>query len=131
MTRPVALAATLALCVVGTTEGGAWAGTSSLVTAGAGLDVGMARDLLGNAGSEQSAVAQVNARVRLLRLVGLSFAYDPAAADGPLSADFTLTAQIFIVPTRWVGVYLLGGLGARDIRDPGNISVTVGIRCYI
>jgi hypothetical protein len=118
------------------------AGSNSLITLGGGLELGLGRYLQSAEDPEYAFIAEISIRLRLLRVLGVSFSYNAANGDGagPLSFEsaFRLTALLYLLPTRWVSVYVIGGLGAMDIRDVIDFSgsttsyhLGVGLEVYI
>ena len=98
------------------------ADSQSLITLGFGVELGASRNLpLENDEHETRFVGELSARLRLFRYLGCAFAYNLANAENPgelsFRSKFRLTAFIYFLSTRRVGVYLMGGMGSRDVRD--------------
>jgi hypothetical protein len=73
----------------------------------------------------ETIAAELTATVRIARFLGFSFSYNPFSVDGGdlgFGSNFRMTGILYLVPTRWVSIYVLGGLGARDIRDLGTVT---------
>lgn len=110
----------LTAALVLTAPRGVRASNQSIVTLGFGVDFGLLRYVGSGTDFEETVAAEVSARARLFRIFAVAFSYNPIPAEGGelgLGASFRLTGFFYMVPTRWFSLYLLGGLGSRDITE--------------
>ena len=131
-TRATGLAATIAMALA-LSSSAAKADATDLFTAGLGTGLGMSHATQIDASSEDRFVSELSVHAKLLRIVGLQFAYNFAAED--IEAErlvfhsrLRLAAQIFFIPLDEVGVYMTGGLGAESFTDLA--SITAGSNSY-
>lgn len=101
--------------------GAALATSQSLFTVAVGTELGMNQHNQIEEGTKRSFVSELSLRVRALKFLGASFAYNltpaPNTGDLAFTSTFRLSALIYLVPTDTVSFYLSGGLGARKIQD--------------
>ncbi len=104
----------------------AMANSQSMFTVAVGTELGMNQHTQIEEGTKRSFVSELTLRVRMLKFLGASFAYNltPAHSTGDLefTSTFRLSGLIYLVPTDTVSFYLTGGLGARKIQDLATIS---------
>lgn len=125
LTLAVALGATLA-------PRPAAAGSQSLITLGLGTELGVSRHTPIEGGTERAFVSELTLRLRVVKVLGLSFAANlvPARSTGELvfTSQYRLSALIYVVPTEHLSLYLSGGYGAQRIDD--MITVTGATNTY-
>jgi len=109
------------------------AGSSqSLVTLGFGTELGVSRHTPIEGGTARAFVSELTLRLRVVKVLGLSFAANlvPARDTGELvfTSQYRLSALLYVVPTEHVSVYLSGGYGAQRIED--LVTVTGSTNTY-
>lgn len=116
--------------------------SNSLFTIGIGAEVGWGRTQPLDEEYTSAFIGELTARLRIFRILGGQFSYNLAnpAQTGELSfsSKFRLTFLLYLLPTEHLSIYVLGGLGARDIRDLGTVTgqtnsyhAGVGVEVYI
>ncbi len=110
----------------------AHAGSQSLLTLGIGAELGYGQYNPNSNDPMGGFIAELTARVRLFRILGVQFSYNLTGAidtgDLSFSSKYRLTGILYLLPNRRVSVYVMGGVGARDIRE--IISVTGATNSY-
>lgn len=108
------------------------AGSQSLITLGMGTEFGVNRHSPIEGGTARAFVSELTLRLRVVKVLGLSFAYNvvPAKDTGELvfTSTYRLSALLYVVPTRHLSLYLSGGYGAQRIGD--LITVTGPTNTY-
>jgi hypothetical protein len=124
--RLLLILATVAVLGTQTWTSTAHAGSNSLFTLGFGAELGWGRHSPLDGERQNSFVGEITARLRIFRILGAQFAYNLASAEetGVLSFThkFRITFALYLLPTEHVSIYVLGGYGARDIRDLGTLT---------
>lgn len=101
------------------------ADSQSVLTLGIGVEAGVMRYATESGEASETVTAELTVRLRLARFLGFAFAYNPIAIDGGqlgFGSAFRLTGILYLVPTRYVSIFVMGGLGARDIVDLGTVT---------
>jgi hypothetical protein len=124
-TASAAAAAVLAVSAAHTSP--ARADATSWFTAGVGTQVGMSHGTQLDSSSDDRFVSELSVHAKVLKVIGLQFAYNPAATDAEdqrlvFHSRLRMAAQIFVVPLDSVGIYLAGGLGADSFTDLASIT---------
>lgn len=104
----------------------AHAGSQSLFTLAMGTEFGVNRHVPIEGGSSRSFVSELTVRLRFLKVLGASFAYNlvPVKDTGELvfASTYRLSGLLYVVPTEHVSLYLTGGYGAKDIGDMATVT---------
>lgn len=108
------------------------AGSQSLVTLGMGTEFGVNRHSPIEGGTARAFVSELTLRLRFVKVLGFSFAYNlaPAKDTGELvfTSSYRMSALLYVVPTDHISLYLSGGYGAQRADD--LITVTGSTNTY-
>ncbi|MBM4372207.1 MAG: outer membrane beta-barrel protein [Deltaproteobacteria bacterium] len=122
---PYLAALSAALLLAGTAE----AANTSLVTIGFGTHVGMTHVNYIAGGAANDFVTELNMRLKLVKVLGFDFNYnylgEKKGSNGEVFASrIRASGLIYVVPTKVVSWYLLGGLGASNFTDMFSKELT-------
>jgi len=102
------------------------AGSNSIGTLGFGAELGWTRLQPLDMDRHDAFVGELALRLRLFRILGAQLSYNLASAAETGELSFTskwrLTGVLYLLPTEHLSIYVLGGLGARDIHDLGTVT---------
>lgn len=99
--------------------GTALAEATSLITLGAGANIGLSHSHTTTDSAPQAFSGGLDVELRLLKVIGLGVSYAPwdeiRDDNRPvMSSQLKLSALLHIVPTTPVGFYIKGGIGGAD-----------------